>query len=288
MLVDFIQEEKVSLEVGRRYAADLLQSIRNGKATCKGKQCEAWVQVEEYAPVVLENLEGIDGFYDCTYYLDKYYSLFQQYPDSCDLINQAYARMTRGGCPADNTRYAEVKKARNEKCYVAPPPVSCAALGNDEYGKGNYSKAIDAYLQCVENTSDTEQKAKYLLLIAKIYYRDLKNYARSRKTALDAARLKPGWGEPYLLIGNLYASSGPLCGTGRGWESQVVTWPAIDMWTRAKNADPKVAAEANALISRYRQYMPKKEDIFFRNIKAGDTYFVPCWIQENTTVRTAD
>jgi hypothetical protein len=55
-----------------------------------------------------------------------------------------------------------------------------------------------------------------------------------------------------------------------------------------KNADPKVAAEANALISRYRQYMPKKEDIFFRNIKAGDTYFVPCWIQENTTVRTAD
>ena len=127
-----------------------------------------------------------------------------------------------------------------------------------------------------------------MLLVAKIYYRDLKNYPTSRKYALDAAKAKPGWGQPYLLIGNLYASSGPLCGTGRGWDSQVVTWPAIDMWYKAKSVDSKVANEANSLINRYLQYMPKKEDIFFRNLKAGDSFFVPCWIQETTTIRTSD
>ena len=140
----------------------------------------------------------------------------------------------------------------------------------------------------MEQANDNEQKARYLLLIAKIYYRDVRNYPKARKYALDAAKLKSGWGEPYLLIGNLYASSGPLCGTGRGWESQVVTWPAIDMWTKAKNIDAKSTAEANALINRYRQYMPNKEDIFFRNKKAGESYFVPCWIQENTIIRTSD
>ena len=80
----------------------------------------------------------------------------------------------------------------------------------------------------------------------------------------------------------------PSVGSGRGWNSQVVTWPAIDKFQKAKQLDPSVADEANKFIRQYRQYMPKKEDIFQRRIKAGDSFKVPCWIQENTTVRTAD
>ncbi|MCE2789795.1 MAG: hypothetical protein LW630_07775, partial [Saprospiraceae bacterium] len=203
LLVDLMQEGKLDSKTGQLYASRILNSIVNGKSTCKGKLCEAWAQVEDYAPAVLENLEGIDGFYGCDYYKNKYFSLFRQFPDSCEIINLAFARMTRGACLATDPAFLEVKKAKDEKCYVAPPPLSCAALGNDEYGKGNYSRAVDAYMQCVENASDNEQKAKFLLLIAKIYYRDLKNYPRARKIALDAAKLKSGWGEPYLLIGNL-------------------------------------------------------------------------------------
>jgi len=52
--------------------------------------------------------------------------------------------------------------------------------------------------------------------------------------------------------------------------------------------DPSVAEEADKWINRYRQYMPKKEDIFFRQITAGSRFRVPCWIQENTIVRTSD
>ena len=99
--------------------------------------------------------------------------------------------------------------------------------------------------------------------------------------------MRPGWGEPYLLIGTLYASSGPLCGPGRGWDSQVVVWPAIDMWNKAKQVDPSVTREANRLINEYAQYMPTKEDIFQRLLQEGDPYFVPCWIQESTIIRAA-
>ncbi len=288
LLYDLVAERKISNSEGRKYAELIFNTIDNGLATCKGKSCEAWEIIKEYAPVRLEGLEGIDDFYDCNYYSKKYYTLFTANPDSCDVINLAYARMLRGKCPVTDERLKEIRKAKEKKCYIAPPALSCAAQGNEDYSNGQYSKAIESYFNCVEQSNENEQKAKYLLLIAKIYYRDLKNYTKARKFALDAAKIKSGWGEPYLLIGNLYASSGPLCGTGRGWESQVVTWPAIDMWTKAKNIDAKTAGESNALISRYKQYMPSKEDIFFRNIKAGDNYFVPCWIQENTIVRTSD
>ena len=288
LVYDRVVEGKMNNEEGRKYADLILKIIENGKATCKGKACEAWPVIEEYAPVRLEALEGVDNFYGCDYYSKKYYNLFKMYPDSCEIINLAYANMLRGNCNPEDAKLKEIKQAKQTKCYVAPPALSCAAQGYDDYNNGRYSKAIDSYLTCVDQSNDNETKAKYLLLVAKIYYRDLKNYPKSRKYALDAAKLKPGWGDPYLLIGNLYASSGPLCGTGRGWESQVVTWPAIDMWTKAKSVDSKVASEANALINRYAQYMPKKEDIFFRNMSAGQSFFVPCWIQETTTVRTSD
>jgi len=71
-------------------------------------------------------------------------------------------------------------------------------------------------------------------------------------------------------------------------DSQIVVWPAIDMWSKAKSIDPAVAAEANKWISTYRKFMPTKEDVFIRNLKEGQTFRVGCWIQENTIIRTVD
>ena len=122
-------------------------------------------------------------------------------------------------------------------------------------------------------------------MIAKIYYGDIKNFVSARKYAREAAKLKSSWGEPYILIGKLYASSGPLCGPGHGWDSQIVTWPAIDNFQYAKKIDPSVAGEANKWINTYSQYMPNREDIFQRSIKEGSSFKVKCWINENTTVR---
>ena len=288
LLFDRVVEGKVSQDEGRKYADLIFKTVENGLSTCKGKICEAWQVINEYAPARLEGLEGLDGFYGCEYYTKKYYPMFQANPDSCDVINLVYARLLRGGCLSTDAKVTELKQVKSTKCYVAPPALSCAAQGNEDYSQGKYSNAVESYQKCIDQSNDNDTKAKYMLLIAKIYYRDLRNFAKSRKFALDAAKLKSGWGEPYMLIGNLYASSGPMCGTGRGWESQVVTWPAIDMWNKAKSVDPSVAKEASALISRYWQFMPSKEDIFFRNLKAGSSYFVPCWIQESTSIRTSD
>lgn len=288
LLFDRVLDRKISFEEGRRYAAIIQNSIKYGKENCKGQECEGWDVVSDYAPDRLEALEGVDEFYDCSYYADKYYALYQMYPDSCDLISTAYARMIRGACDANDPRLVEVKAAKDTKCFVPPPPPGTLKQAFEAYTNGDYKDAVLLFDQFVSETDDDEKKAKYLLLIAKIYYGDIKNFPQARKYAYDAAKYKSGWGEPYMLIGKLYASSGPLCGPGRGFDSQIVTWPAIDMFAKAKSIDPAVASEANTFISRYAQYMPSKEDIFLRNLKAGNSFYVGCWIQENTTIRTAD
>lgn len=288
LLFDRAVDRKISVEDGRKYAKIILSSIKYGKENCKGQECEGWDVVNDYAPDRLEALEGIDGFYDCAYYSDKYYALFKLYPDSCEIINMSYARLLRGACDANDPRLLEIKAAKDTKCFVAPPPPGTLKQAFEAYTDGKYKQAVELFDQFVSETDDNEKKAKYLILIAKIYYGDIKNFPQARKYALQAAQYKSGWGEPYLLIGKLYASSGPLCGPGRGFDSQIVTWPAIDMFAKARNVDASVAGEANALISRYAKYMPSKEDIFSRTLKAGSSYYVGCWIQENTTIRTAD
>lgn len=288
LLFERVVREETSIEDGRKYAMTIFNAVNKGLAECKNESCETWAIINEYAPKLLEGLEGIDDFYDCAYYTDKYYTEFQNNPDSCDIINITMARMLRGGCSNDDPRLLEVYDAKKNKCYEAPVAKSCKSEGYELYNQGRYKEAIKKYEECITEETESDKKAAYMMVIAKIYYRDLKNFPLSRRYALDAASIKKNWGEPYMLIGNLYASSGPLCGPGRGWDSQIVTWPAIDMWQYAKTLDPTVSTEANRLINRYAQYMPNREDIHQRSLKAGAKYFVPCWIQEQTLIRTSD
>jgi len=242
LLHDYVVEEKISKEEGAKLAVTIGNAIDHGLATC-GNKCEAWNIIADYAPNRLESLEGVDNFYDCDYYSNKYYEQFK------------------------------------------PPPPGLLRQAFDAYSSGDYKGAIVLFEKFIAKTDDVDKKAKYTMVIAKIYYGDIKNFAASRKYARDAAKLKANWGEPYILIGKLYASSGPLCGPGRGWDSQIVTWPAIDKFQYAKKIDASVAGEANKWINTYSQYMPDREDIFQRGIKEGSSFTVGCWINENTVVR---
>ena len=289
MLYDRVVDERISKEEGSSYALKILEVVKNGLATCEKKECDAWDIINEYAPARLEQLEGIEDFYACDYYEEKYYPQFQENTTDCDNINQVLRKLLWAKCGDDSAILKEVKAAKSTNCKVVvqatePGPLRKAYTA---YNVGQFKEAIMNFEQFVEKTDDPEKKAKYNLLIAKIYYGDIKDFRSSRKFALAAAQNKPNWGEPFILIGKLYASSGPLCGPGRGWDSQIVTWPAIDMFQKAKQVDPSVSAEANKWISTYRKYMPSGEDIFIRSLKEGASFKVGCWIQENTTIRKA-
>ncbi len=286
ILFDKAVNGAISKEEAGKYAQLVLSAVKKGMANCV-KDCDAWKIVNDYAPPRLENLEGIKGLYPCEYYVDKYFQEFLDNPKDCDAINKVFRKLKYAECAENQTEFAQVIQAKKTNCQVAPPQESVLRQAYNAYESGDYQNAVKYFEEFANSKDDIEKKAKYLFLIAKIYYGEIKNYPKARKYAQQAADIKPNWGEPYILIGKLYASSGPICGPGTGWDSQIVTWPAIDMFNKAKQIDANVATEANKWINTYKQYMPKKSDIFQRNIQEGDTFKVGCWINRNTTVRTA-
>ncbi|NJB85696.1 hypothetical protein GGR26_001441 [Lewinella marina] len=289
LVVDQHDAGKIEDAEAKQIVNALKTRLELGLEECSGTECAPWQAIQAYAPSSLQYFETVKGFYDCQYYLREYYPDFEANPNDCDAITTAYSRLQWADCAESSPEFQRVKKAYEANCAVVEAGPSGGSTLRQAYDalKSNQSaEAVRLFEKAAEESTDGERKSRYLLTAAKIYYRDLRNFSQARAFARRAAQADPTNGEPYMLIGTLYASSGPLCGPGTGFDSQVVVWPAIDMWQRAKSVDPSVAAKANQLIGRYTQYMPSRADIFQRGIQEGSTFTVGCWIQESTRVRT--
>jgi len=288
LLYDRVLSEEISYEEASPLALKIFDIVEEGLATCKGEYCDAWNVINEYSPPLLSQLEGLKGFYSCDYFMDRYFDQYLADSTDCDNVSEVYLKMLWGGCDITESSIANLKSAKDKMCYVAPPPPGPCKEAYTLLNEGRFDEAIEKYKECMSSKSDNAGKAPVALIIAKIYYAHIKNFTAARQYARQASQLDLNSGEPLMLIGKLYASSGPLCGPGTGWDSQVVTWVAIDKFNEAKRRDPAVADEANKWIGRYSKYMPTKEDVFFRRLEAGQSYYVPCWIKESTTIRTSD
>jgi len=285
LLVEMYGKGEIDVEEAKAYQQKVRDILGKGMEECEGQACEPWLIIQEYAPARLEAFEAIRGFYDYEYYLDKYFPEFLADSSDCETVTTVYSRLVWGNIPGDHPKFQRIVAARKNACIA--PSTQLVREAYDCLQNADYDCAIERFEAAVRETDDAEKQGTYLLLVSKIYQAHKKNFPKSREYALKAADVRPDWGNPYIQIGILYASSGPLCGPGRGWDSQIVTWPAIDKWNKAKQVDPSVREEANRLIGRYSQYMPAVGDIFQRTLKEGERFFVPCWIQEWTTIRAA-
>ncbi|MGH1336254.1 MAG: hypothetical protein ACRBFS_09005 [Aureispira sp.] len=207
-------------------------------------------------------------------------AVYKPWKDSVDLADKE-ARF-KELCNLEKGKFRELQSRRAEKKGETEKVV--------EYKKEAfewYKKSLnDPSSEGCETTEEEKGDLAY-----RIAYREYRNgsYGSARTYANKAAKLKSGWGEPYLLIGNMYASSGKRCsgGAGTGWDAQVVTWAAMDMWAKAKSVDSRVASKANSQIAKYKKYLPTKGDIFQRGYKEGQSYKVGCWIGATTTIRSS-
>lgn len=283
LLVEMYFGENIDIAEAQRYEARIKEIVAKGMEDCEGNSCDRWAIIQGYAPVRLQAFETVRGFYDCDYYLDKFFPEFEESPKDCDVIRMVYSRLKWGGCEESLEKFKTLIKTGNEECVEETVVQKAYQALRD----AKYQESIQLFEEVANEEADIEKKGKYLLLCAKIYYSHLQRFSKARQYALKAAAARSNWGEPYLLIGRLYASSGPLCGPGTGWDSQIVVWPAIDKWNYAKKIDPSAAKEANKWIGQYAKYMPSRGDIFQRSLSEGAAFSVGCWIQESTRIRAA-
>jgi tetratricopeptide (TPR) repeat protein len=171
-----------------------------------------------------------------------------------------------------------------EALYKKEPSAQAAfGLAKLFLGKEEYDKAIIYYQEAINAEQDPVKEGDYLYQLAYITYTELKQPEKARTLALEAIKLKPDWGEPYILIGDAYVGSKD-CFTDE-FEKTTIYWAAVDQFSKARSVDAEVAEKANERINTYKKYFPDIETIFFYSLKEGDNYKVGCWINETTKVR---
>lgn len=212
-------------------------------------------------------------------FYNNVYAVYKPWKDSVDLADKE-ARF-KELCNLEKGQFRELQSRKAEKKGETDKAAEYKKEAFEWYKKSLNDPSTE------ECEATDEEKGDLAYRIAYAEYRS-GSYGSARTYANKAAKFKSGWGEPYLLIGNMYASSGKRCsgGVGTGWDAQVVTWAAMDMWAKAKSVDSRVASKANSQIAKYKKYLPTKGDIFQRGYKEGQSYKVGCWIGATTTIRS--
>jgi tetratricopeptide (TPR) repeat protein len=220
------------------------------------------------------------GVPDCPTLVEIFGSKFEKYPGDVDLLKKITSLLDENEC-TDQVLFEEA----SEKLYkIEPSPSAAYNLAKLFIKKDNLDKAESYFKEALASETDTEKLAVYNFELAALKSK-LGSKQEARKYALAAIENKPNWGDPYILIGNLYAGSSNTCGEN-DFEKKTVFWSAVDMYAKAKKMDPSVESTANDLIARYSQYFPNNEEAFFYGLSNGDPYTVECWINDRTTVRT--
>ncbi len=236
------------------------------------------------AETALKNIEIIfanSGAADCETLVEIFTPKFEQTPEDPELLKKITSLLADQDCE-ENELFAR----SSENLYkIEPSSMAAYNLAKLFFKQEDYDKSIAYYKEAISGDADAEQKAKYHYELGLILFSKYDDLTNARSNARKAIESKPGWGDPYILIGNLYASSSDNCGEN-DFEKITVFWAAVDKFRQAKSADVEVSAEANELITKYSAYFPNVEDAFFYGFENGQSYTVGCWINEKTTVRT--
>ncbi len=268
---EMITKERV-LEILNKISEIIESNISN-----QGKNTEKFIKTQALITASIPS-----KFLGCAEAKEIFEKKYNENPDDENLWKQIYNIFITADCVEDPLFLDAGVKYFNKE----PDGIKAGVIAKAFAKAKRFSDAAKFLKKAIDLEDDNLKKAEYYFQLGELY-RLLNDFPASKMYAQKAANLRSGWGKPYILLGDLYVSSGKLCGEGTGFDSQRVTWVAIDMYEKAKRVDPSLADEANKNIAYAMKYLPSKEQCFLRSLMEGDPYTVPCWINESTTVRFA-
>jgi hypothetical protein len=230
------------------------------------------------------------NLYDCDYFKERLLPDFTSNPSDGERARNIYSQLIARGCD-ENDPELNALRLRSEE-YVDSVNIAMQAdlearnpalAARRLFEEGDFSASVERYQAAIKMEENTERKGEFYFRMASIQGRQLNQYDRARNNALRAAELKPNWGAPYLLIGDLYASTARNC--GNDWNQRLAILAAIDKYRLAARVDNEVAADALSRANRYLSSKPERGDGHMMGISEGDRVKVNCWINETVIVR---
>jgi len=221
------------------------------------------------------------GAADCETLQNIYAEKIEQNKDDLQFLQETIALLRRMRCNEIEAYFVAAEYAHR----VQPTSESARGMARQAVRKNDYTTAITFFEEAASLETDNVVKAEDYYMIA-VLYSDQNQYARAKQYCLKAVEANPNYGQPYLLIGKLYAATAKTIFPNDNVMSKTVFYAVVDKFERARAVDPSVASEANTLINTYRAYFPSTEEVFMHpDLVKGETITIPGWINERTTVR---
>lgn len=217
---------------------------------------------------------------DCAKLLEIYLKKYKENPNDAEIVKTVYTKTK--GC-ADSALNVELLQKLNS---LAPNYTYATRLANIYLADKKYEDAAILYQNALAVETDSSKKSDLNYYLAFMRYAK-EDFSAARDFAKTAIQFNPKNVRAYNLIATLYLSSGPLCGPGTGFQSQIVLWPAFDYFKKVIEigGDDEIVAEAKKYMAEYAKYLPTKADVAAKKLKVGAPYTVKCWINEETTVQ---
>jgi len=180
---------------------------------------------------------------------------------------------------------ADLYVAASEQMYrINPGPESAHQLAILLIAKSDFQKAA-YYLKMavLGEETDDETRAEWFYELSIVCVAN-KDYCDAIVYAENAIAYKSNYGKAYIVLGDAIIHSRD--NLGDDFEKRAAFWVAADKYAKARSVDPSVSAEANKKLNDYSAQYPNHEEVFFRDLKDGDSYQVKGCINKYTTVRS--
>ncbi|MFO7722801.1 MAG: hypothetical protein R6V49_06210 [Bacteroidales bacterium] len=271
-----------------------------GKMTLE-ELIDIYLEVDEIAhhnvslnnPASAEYSEGISrieqlmlNYLECDVMQSVFGPKYQADSTNVDLLKKVIGLMAYKKC-YDQVVFRDALRQLN---MLEPTPKLLMIQGNFYYNDGDYTEAVNSYRKAADSFTDKEAKEKYeaWMKIAEVQLIQ-KSYQNAKSSVQRALDLKSDDPDALILLGDIYLYGAGTCGTTI-IAKHAGFWAAFDKYSRARNLsnDPVIQSKANNGIANARRGFPLTSDLFFNNLKPGQTVTAPCWIGETVTIRASD
>ena len=281
LLISQLGKDGITEELAKSKYEELTAVVDKNISNPSNKQLQAYKDVKVVLDdLYTQNFADKSDPADCAKLLEIYLKKYNENPNDLETIKTVYTKTK--GC-ADSTLNVELLRKLNA---MAPNYTYATRLANIFVKNKQFDSAIVLYKNALATETDSSKKSDLNYYMAFMNYAK-EDYPASRDLAKVAITYNAKNVRAYNLIATLYLSSGPLCGPGTGFQSQIVLWPAFDYFNKVIEigGDDDVVAEAKKYIEEYTKYLPTKAEITAKKLSVGGPYTVKCWINEETTVK---
>lgn len=233
----------------------------------------------ERTKATIDELMLSSGLLTCEALNNYFEPQFEAKQNDTEFLQKVINFYSSSGCDL-----ADLYIAAAEKMYdIDPGPISAHNLAYLFMRRNQFSKAADYLKMAVVGEGiEDNTRAEWFYELAVVSSAN-EDFCDAISYAREAISYKNDYGKAYILLGDaIIAARGSL---GEEFEQRTAFWVAADKYAKARQVDPSVMDEANKKLNDYASQYPDNEEIFFRDMKEGDSYQVRGCINEYTTVR---